>query len=663
MLACKKNLLIILLVSIFYFLQLPLYAQADTSIKYNAISKPDTIPKSDTIPKLDSASKTIVIAKPDTVQKRSLDEYLKTRRGFFGKMMKNLTRDTSEVGKANELLRNDIPFQQYQGYVIRRINIKDLRFGTPLSDTARRTHSGLIKFANAIHHTTKWQVIESNLFFKINDTIQPFLMADNEAFLRQLPYAEDATIQVTPVEGSADSADVDVVLKDVFSLGISIASLDLNNTDLAVREDNISGSGNAIVVHGLYDMSRHQHFGTGVEYILRNIGGSFINLDAGYQNYYPSIVGLKEDKIVYTRFTKPLVNRYKHWTYEVDGSYHSTSNMYSNDSLYKNNLRYRYYDADAWIGYNLHATKFTTESEDKKLRKVIAGRVLKQHFIDLPYIYDSNYNWRYASLTGTMLSVTFYRQNFYKSQYIYAFGINEDIPEGLNLTLTTGYIKKESLSRPFLGFNYLHSVFNNKKNYVSYLIRTEGYLNNKSWQDITFFGAFDYFDHLKAMGAKWNQRTFVDIGFAKQINTILNEPLYIDSKYALPAFRNGNVGGSLRATAKVESVFYSPWTLAAFKFAPFVFGDAGLFNPNLPPAPNAGPVINQPSNISNIYTLVGGGLRTRNENLIFGTLELRGYYFLKKNIYNENWRVDISTNITFKYSSQLAQRPDFIEVN
>ena len=108
----------------------------------------------------------------------------------------------------------------------------------------------------------------------------------------------------------------------------------------------------------------------------------------------------------------------------------------------------------------------------------------------------------------------------------------------------------------------------------------------------------------------------------------------------------------LRAIIKAESVFYSPWSLASFRFAPFIFGNAGLFSPD-----------NTPVNTSNIYTTVGGGLRTRNESLIFGTLEFKGYYFLKKNIYNKNFRFDIATNITFKYNSQLARKPDFIQVN
>ena len=47
-------------------------------------------------------------------------------------------------------------------------------------------------------------------------------------------------------------------------------------------------------------------------------------------------------------------------------------------------IRYRYYNLDAWAGYNINSTRYTTEEEDKKLRKLIALRVIDQQFQDLP---------------------------------------------------------------------------------------------------------------------------------------------------------------------------------------------------------------------------------------------------------------------------------------
>src|SRR4029079_16565830 len=131
------------------------------------------------------------------------------------------------------------------------------------------------------------------------------------------------------------------------------------------------------------------------------------------------------------------------------------------------------------------------------------------------------------------------------------------IPEGLNLTITAGYTQKQNVTRPFIGFNYQRSSFSVKKNYFSYILRAEGYLHNKNIEDINVLAGFDYFTRLKAMGTKWKQRTFISLGIAKQINTVLNEPLYFNSKFGLPEFKTGaddDVGGSLRATIKAESV-------------------------------------------------------------------------------------------------------------
>ena len=40
-------------------------------------------------------------------------------------MFKGLTRDTTEVQKANDLKRNDAPYKLFEGAVIRNIIIKD----------------------------------------------------------------------------------------------------------------------------------------------------------------------------------------------------------------------------------------------------------------------------------------------------------------------------------------------------------------------------------------------------------------------------------------------------------------------------------------------------------------------------------------------------------
>ncbi|HJY23469.1 MAG TPA: hypothetical protein VJ279_11310, partial [Hanamia sp.] len=64
-----------------------------------------------------------------------------------------------------------------------------------------------------------------------------------------------------------------------------------------------------------------------------------------------------------------------------------------------------------------------------------------------------------------------------------------------------------------------------------------------------------------------------------------------------------------------------------------------------------------------IYTAMGGGIRTRNESFVFGTIEIKGFYFPQKNFHQSHFSLELSTNVIFKYNSQFVKKPDFIEIN
>jgi len=578
----------------------------------------------------------------------------KPANSFLTKVIKNFKKDTLQIDDSTELKTNEAAFTPYKGRIIRNIIVARIPFGISLGDTSKRLINRLTTMANNLHHLTKNSVIRKNLFFQEGDSLKPYLMADNERYLRQLLYLQDASISVMPTFAGSDSIDVFVKVKDVFSLGGAINSLGLKQTNIELREDNFAGTGNAAILYALYENKRKNDFAFGGEYNSRNIGGSFIDGKIGYQSFSPAIMGPKEDNNYYISLSKPLVNRYMYWTYEFNASYHATRNMYSTDSLYLSDIRYSYNNIEGWVGYNINAKQFTYKQESKKLRKLIGLRYIHQRFFYVPEIYKTEYNWQYPQLSGVLATLTFYRQNFYKTQYIYGFGRNEDIPEGLLLSITSGYTQKQNLKRPFIGFNYERYQFNKQNNYLSYIIRAESYLNGTEIQDINLLASVFYFDHLKNLGTKWKQRFFLHVDAAQQINTVLNEPLFANSQFGMPEYGNEmigteRVGGTLRATVKAESEFFSPWSLVAFRFAPFVFSNVGIFTPY--------------NYDAKILSSVGGGIRTRNESLVFGTIELKGYYFPQKDFYNDRFRFSISTNVIFKYNTQFVKKPDFIQIN
>ena len=88
------------------------------------------------------------------------------------------------------------------------------------------------------------------------------------------------------------------------------------------------------------------------------------------------------------------------------------------------------------------------------------------------------------------------------------------------------------------------------------------------------------------------------------------------------------------------------------RFAPFISGDFSLISSEKTAFKK-----------SDIYTGLGGGIRTRNENLIFGTVELRCVYFPRKVPNVEQFRVVVSSDLRFRYKSIFVKAPDIVKLN
>jgi hypothetical protein len=227
-----------------------------------------------------------------------------------------------------------------------------------------------------------------------------------------------------------------------------------------------------------------------------------------------------------------------------------------------------------------------------------------------------------------------------------------DVPDGLEASLTAGWTIKDNRQRPYTGLSLQRYYFNKGGHYFNYTLQAGGYFFRNKMEDINILASLDYFSVLNRLSAKWNQRFFVDISATKQVNTLLNEPLKLESDYGLKELENKELFGDSRLTVKVESVFFSPWSVLLFRFAPFVFGNASYFN-------RVGPEKNGPK----LYSTIGGGIRTRNESLVFSTIEFRGMYFPGNNFQGNNWGFEVRTNIRFKYNQDFIRKPEFTLVN
>jgi hypothetical protein len=589
-------------------------------------------------------------AQEDSTTNR-VDSFLLNQKGLLGKLARNLV--ANKPVPLNAPVRNDLLFIKYKGKIIRNITIKRLDFGTSIADTANRFKNTLTQWANDLHHKTREEVIRNNLFFKKGDALVPYLIGDNERHLRDLSFLQDA--KITVIRAGKDSVDILILTKDVLSLGGSYRMHNTTRMSLSVSEDNLGGTGHELLVRSFFDNKRDPKFGYGAEYTARNAGGSFINWYAGYLSFNKNFnTGSQNEEMLYTGLVRPLVNPYMRFTYAAQVAWHNTRDVYKSDTLYAMDHRYGYYNCDGWIGWNTGAFSLSgSNNRDNRMRTLLGLRYLQTSFTEMPVKYEGQYYYQYADLRAALSSVTIFRQDFYKAQHVYGFGRNEDIPEGAELTLTAGWTEKSKIKRPYVGIDIQRYFFTARESYFNYTLKADGYLRHRQMEDINLLMNVDYFSRLLRLGSKWKQRNFVTGGIAHQPKRVLNEPLFLQSDFGVREWRSDTlIAGNTRITLKAESVFFTPWNLANFRFAPFIFGNLCLFTP-----------VDEKFSHSNWYNSFGGGLRTRNESLIFETMEFRAFFFPQRNFSGDHWRLEVNTNIRFKYNRQFVKKPDFVTVN
>ena len=575
--------------------------------------------------------------------------FLAKKKGLLGKLGRSISIGTPDIKP--QKVENQ--FLKFKGKFIRYIDIVRLGFENNIYDTNLVQNNFGISVAKRFHRNSGEKTISHNLFFKEGDRVYPYLLADNERYLRELVYIQDARILMEYTETGTDSVDVVVLTKDVFSIGGKLVISNKKKGRAELKEENFKGTGTRVSVGGFYEDGRHPVKGFSAEVVKRNIGGSFIDWTTGMKSYREAFSsGRNEETSFYTSLDKPLVTPYIPTTGSVDAAFYKTTNAYVSDSLYRKYYRYNYYNLDAWFGYSLDSKRLLYANKEIKKHRFIAIRGFNQQFLQTPDTAKIAFDYRFSNFTGTLASLNIFRQIFYKTNFIYGFGRSEDIPEGFSAAFTLGYVNKRSIKRPYSGIDAQYANYNSKGSYNNYTFRLGGYYFKNRFEDVNMLFNVEHFSRLAKLSASWFQRFFITSGITAQVNPKLNQPLFLNNDFGLPYFDNGAISADLRATVKTESVFYNTKKTLGFRMAPFIFGDFSLLKPS-----------KFGLGKSDIFSAVGGGVRTRNENLIFGTIELKGYYFPRTNGDMHPWKVELNSNIRFKYRSSFINRPDFIIAN
>lgn len=541
-----------------------------------------------------------------------------------------------------------IPFNEFSGKVIRTVTTEELGFEKKFTDTSKRFNYYGTRILNALHTDTYDWVIRDNLFIKKGSRLNPYLISDNERYLRSLEFIQDARIVVKPVKGSEDSVDIVVITKDLFSITGSADIGGLARQKITLAETNLAGAGQKVQITSLRDMNRRPVFGYDFLYSKNSLRHSYITATIGHSHINSDRTGRDNVAATYLLLDRPLISPYSRFAGGLELRFNKSENLYrESDTLFR---KYQNASFDGWAGYNLGLKKLL-EDNNSRNRTFVAVRYLRNKFLETPVQFSKGYNTLFNSVNAVLGEVTFFKQEFYKTNYIYGFGTTEDVPYGYNVAFTGGWYKQLDLSRPYFGINANRYVAAERGKFTQYFLRSGVFINKGKFEDVSVLAGGSLYSRL-FLFQHFKMRQYLQYSYTRLFNRVIYDPLQINNPLGLRNFRADTLRGSQRITMYAESIFFAKLKLLGFQLAPFGFAAGTLLT-------------GQDNNFkrSDIYSGIGGGLRTRNVNLVFATAEIKFIYFPRKAQEMNAFRISFTGNIRFRYNSNYIRSPDIIRLN
>jgi hypothetical protein len=588
--------------------------------------------------------------KPPSWFRRSIHEI--ANKHYRDSILSILSRENVPApGDDTSMNKSEHFFMADKGKVIRRIYFRRVQVFGPndIYDTGFYSTNKLLKLANNMHYDSRQWVISASLFFKKGDTINAYMLADNERYLRNLPFIQDARIYITHVSDKGDSVDLNVVTKDVFEYGGELDELSTNNAKLRVYNNDLFGAGQSLTVGYLWDNTYSPTMGTQVQYTKSNIGGTFIDGSVGYStmNSYTTIDSGVYEGSRYFMFNRPL---YRSVTALIGGLY--VANNYSmnihslSDSLFRN---YKYNIVDGWVGWNFRPQQKRSGEITDRPSLALLLRHYNLFFTEqpTPYIYriDQTYNNR-RYLLGEL---AVYKQSFFKSHYFFEFGRTEDIPLGYNIGLYAGQETWDGRQRSYGAFNAQKYWVTPLKGLLSTSAGVSSFYHGGNSEDAVFHAEIDYYSRL--INFNWGRmRQFLSIDYLDCPNPYFYKPLQINQQFGIYGIENTQINGFQRINMRSQTNFYSPIKFYGFKFN----FDATVQTSQL--GRTGGELY-----ADRFYSGFGLGCMIRNENLAFNTLKVDGnYYPTVPPGMRGNWFFEITSITDFRFNIFPLSRPQYL---
>ncbi len=565
----------------------------------------------------------------------------KMSRTAVSKMAYDLLFKDNSGGSKKKVFNDNVSqfrFTPYSGNIINPMEYKKLPvFGSSINDTSYYKANKYVHFLNKSHINTNRVVIRRNLTFRRNEVLDPLELIDSERLLRSRKYIKDARIVVDSTS-SSDSVAVHVVTKDIFPYSASYRPSNNNGALFGISTYNFLGVGHEVEINAV------KHGGAEYFYSIKNIGGSFTDIYLNYSRHRSKRgQGLIVDKQFLTIDTR-VAGGLEWSNYDYNYAEYPLDSDEADGTLFHYSLHTR----DIWIGrsfdtrVNLKKYGFSGDNQF-----VLSARVNLQDYYDKPLVtVDSNYV--YQDRNDYLIQAGFSSRVYYQDSYVVNFGRTEDIPTGTTIGFTAGFQEREFENRYYLGAQFSKGGYINGFGYLNTIYALGGFIDN-GLEDVIFTASAEYFSGLKRLG-RLRFRQFVNSTFSYVFVPSSDYQLWGQGDLGVRGVSSYYLKATSHFSINLESLFFTSKYILGFRVAFFGFLD-GAFASNS----------YNPEFGTDTYSGFGAGLRFRNDNLAFPTMNIRlGYYPSTPYKANTSY-ADFSTSADLRIREFRFGAPEIVE--
>jgi hypothetical protein len=496
------------------------------------------------------------------------------------------------------------PYGNFEGKIIRKINIITLDpFGYSIHDTAVMPKNILLKTGNTLHVKTQYFTISNILLIRRNDPFDSLLVKESERLVRSQNYVGDVFFDVVLAEKTTDSVDIHIRVLDKWSF-IPDGAVSAPRVAVGFTENNFAGFGHGFQNEYTWNRSNGKNaFAT--NYSIPNIRNSYVNTSLHYN--------IDEYNNFGTRVTveRPFFSPLARWAAGLN-----IAQQFKKDSFpdpvsghVMQNLKFN--TQDYWAGTANRISQGTAEDE-RTTKAIIAARYERLRYFEKPdEMYDSLH--LYSNEDFYLAGIGISTRKYFRDNYIFNFGVIEDVPVGKVLGITGGYQIRDNAGRLYLGARVSFGTYYDW-GYLSPTVEYGTFFHGPVLEQGVFSIGAHYFSNLYEIG-NWRIRQFAKPQVTWGLNRFSNDSLTINNENGIRGFTS-SLQGTKKIVLTLQTQSYAPWNVAGFRFGPYLICTLGMLG-------------NDTSGFKNspAYTQLGIGTLIKNDYLVLSNFQFSVAYY------------------------------------